>query len=133
MTMKTLDWEQIGSCARQFRIRRILTLNLLLANRLLAVNIPPAAQHVVEGGTESLVEMIEGFISGGAPFDVESLDYFRCMMRLREKPIDRVRFAARLLFTPGPGEWASVRLPDFLFPAYRLVRLSRLSARLARL
>jgi Uncharacterised nucleotidyltransferase len=133
MTMKDLDWKQIGLCARRFRIRRILTLNLLLAHRLLGVSIPSAAQQVLEGDTEDLAETIEGFVSDGVPFDVESLAYFRCMLRLREKPIDRVRFAARLLFTPGPGEWASVRLPDFLFPAYRLVRLSRLSARMVRL
>ena len=34
------------------------------------------------------------------------------------------------IFTPGPGEWAAVRLPRPLFPLYRLVRLSRLAARL---
>ena len=132
MAMKTLDWAQIEYRARDFRIRRILALNLRLANRLLGVSIPSAAQQMLEGRTEDL-EKLEGFVSGGVPFDVESLAYFRLMLRLRENAIDRARFVGRLLLTPGPGEWASVALPDFLFPVYRLVRLSRLAARLARL
>jgi hypothetical protein len=128
-----LDWAEIESCARAFRIRRILTLNLILANRLLGVSIPSAAEPILEAGIRDLAELTEGFVSGGAQFDVDSVTYFRFMLRLREDPIDRMRFITRLLLTPGPGEWASVHLPDSLFPAYRLVRLSRLAARLAQL
>jgi hypothetical protein len=54
------------------------------------------------------------------------------MMRLRERRADRLRFLGRLVFTPGPNEWKAVRLPTPLFPLYRLVRLSRLAARLGR-
>jgi hypothetical protein len=53
-------------------------------------------------------------------------------MCLREQPADRLRFLQRLAFTPGPGEWQSVRLPGPLFPLYRLVRLARVAARLVR-
>jgi len=63
---------------------------------------------------------------------VEFLAYFRLMMRLRERPADRLRFLQRLVFTPGPSEWQAVRLPGPLFPLYRLVRLSRLVAKLVR-
>jgi len=62
----------------------------------------------------------------------ESLAYFRLMMRLRERKADRLKFLQRLAFTPGPNEWKAVRLPAPLFPVYRLVRLSRLVARLVR-
>lgn len=70
---------------------------------------------------------------GGVPFHVESVAYFRCMLRLREDPMDRVRFVSRLLLTAGPGEWASLKLPDSLFLAYLLVRLWRLAKKLAHL
>ncbi len=63
-------------------------------------------------------------------YDVESVDYFRLMLRLRERQSDRIRFVSRLALTPGPKEWAAVRLPRPLFPLYRFVRLSRLAARL---
>jgi hypothetical protein len=53
-------------------------------------------------------------------------------MRLRERRADRVRFLARLAFTPGPGEWEAVRLPGALVPLYRVVRVVRLAGRFAR-
>ena len=52
--------------------------------------------------------------------------------RLRERRRDRMRFLARLTFTPGPGEWETVHLPKSLFPLYRIVRLARLAARCVR-
>ena len=62
--------------------------------------------------------------------DVQQISYFRLMMRLRERRIDRLRFLTRLTFTPGPGEWQAVRLPRLLSPLYRVVRLVRLASRL---
>ena len=131
MKMERLDWAWVGSLARHYRIRRIVTLNLRLANRLLGVSIPSAAEPLVESGNEALAETIEGFVSGGVPFHPESPPYFRLMLRLRENPVDRARFLTRLALTPGPREWSCLRVPDLLFPLYRLVRLSRLIARVA--
>jgi hypothetical protein len=71
-------------------------------------------------------------IADGRVYDVESLDYFRLMVRLRERPIDRMRFVSRLALTPGPSEWAAVRIPEALFPLYRVVRVFRLAGRLVR-
>ena len=79
---------------------------------------------------EQLAEEIDDCIANATSFDVESLAYFRLMLRLRERQVDRTRFLSRLAFTPGPGEWAVVRLPRRLFPIYRLVRISRLAARM---
>jgi hypothetical protein len=115
------------------RIRRILALNLLLANEILGVSIASAAEeYILEGKKESLSEMIRDHIFSGVPMDVESPAYFRLMVKLRESALDRARFIGRLILTPGPGEWASIRLPKVLFPFYRMVRVSRLATRLAR-
>jgi hypothetical protein len=107
---------------------------MLLANRLLGESIPAAAQASipVDPATPSLVNEIQTNIASQSPYNVESLAYFRLMMRLRERPADRRRFLQRLAFTPGPSEWQAVRLPGPLFPLYRLVRLSRLMAKLVR-
>lgn len=133
MKLESLDWALIGSLGRHYRIRRIFTLNLFLANRLLGVSIPSPAKPLVEHGNEALSKTIEGFVSRGAPFHPESLPYFRFMLQLRENPIDRARFLTRLALTPGPGEWSSLRMPDLLFPIYRLVRLFRVIARVTHL
>jgi hypothetical protein len=134
MSLPTLNWSWIGSQAKVLGMVRILHITMLLANRLLGVAIPAPAQESFseDPATLALVDEIQTPILHEAVLNVESLAYFRLMMRLRERPVDRLRFLQRLVFTPGPGEWQAVRLPGPLFPLYRLVRLSRLAARLVR-
>jgi hypothetical protein len=134
MTMPALDWPRIGSQAAALGIVRIVRVTILLANRLLSAPIPPAAQASLpeDSGASPLADEIQIFIESETAFNVESLDYFRLMMRLRERPADRRRFLRRLVFTPGPGEWQAVHLPAPLFPLYRLIRLYRLATRFLR-
>ena len=128
----TLNWSWIGAQAHALRIVRIVRVSMLLANQLLGVAIPAAAQANLPEDPEALalVEEIQTHVASESSYNVESLAYFRLMMRLRERRADRLRFLKRLAFTPGPGEWQAVRLPGPLFPLYRLVRISRLAARL---
>jgi hypothetical protein len=132
MSLPELDWSWIGGQAQRLGIVRILRVTMLAANRLLGAAIPAAAQSALpeDGAIPALLEEIQGYIVSEAAFNVESLAYFRLMLRLRERRADRLRFLLRLGFTPGPGEWATVRLPRPLFPLYRLVRLSRVAAKL---
>ena len=129
-----LNWDWITREAGTLGIARILRITLLLANRFLDAPLMPALRADLQEDRQALtlVDDIAAQIVGGQPCDVESLAYFRLIMRLRERGADQVRFLQRLAFTPGPGEWRSVRLPAPLFPLYRLVRLSRLAARIAR-
>jgi hypothetical protein len=130
----TLDWEQIGSHAKRLGILRILRVGLLLANRLLGTLIAPSVETQIpeDKGSELVAAEIEASFFKDNGFDVESASYFRLMLRLRERRRDQMRFLTRLIFTPGPGEWAVVRLPEPLFPLYRLVRVTRLAAKLVR-
>jgi hypothetical protein len=132
--MPTLNWHQVGSGARSLGILRILRVTLLLANRLLDAPIPSSAMINIpeDEGAQVLAEEIETSILGDRAFDVESVAYFRLMLRLRERWQDRARFVSRLVFTAGPSEWAAVRLPEQLFPLYRIVRMTRLAAKLVR-
>ncbi len=132
MVLPQLDWAWISDEARKLGIVRILRVSLLLTSRLLRVDVPAAAGLNLGTDPEagSLANEIEGHITAAMEFNVESVAYFRLMMRLREDRRDRMRFLSRLMLTPGPGEWAALRLPDPLFPLYRLVRLWRLGAKL---
>jgi hypothetical protein len=139
INLPTLNWDWIASQADALGMVLILRVTTVLANRLLGTVIPPAAQASLPGDsamlsplTLTLADEIQTHLMSDAVYNVESLAYFRLMMRLRERPADRRRFLQRLVFTPGPGEWQAVRLPAPLFPLYRLVRLSRLAARLLR-
>lgn len=130
-----LDWEWIGAQARRLGIVRILSISILLANRLLETEISTAAQRnfAPDAKVEAIAEDVIKQIMSGIACDVESPAYFQFQMRLRERPADRLRFLERFILTPGPGEWSSVRLPEPLFPLYRIVRLSRLAARAIRM
>lgn len=134
MEKQTLDWGRIGSHAKKLGIERILRVTLLLANRLLGAPISADADINIPEDKRSdfLAKEIEVYIASDKTFDVESVAYFRLMLRLRERRRDQARFLSRLLFTPGPGEWAAIRLPAPLFPLYRVVRVTRLAAKLAR-
>jgi hypothetical protein len=129
-----LDWNWIGSQAQGLGVVRILRVTMFAANRLLGAQIPAAAQESLpeDAAAATMVDEIQPHIISEDAFDAESLAYFRLMLRLRERRADRFRFLERLILTPGPGEWNAVRLPRPLFPLYRLVRLSRLAARLVR-
>jgi hypothetical protein len=134
MRLPTLNWSWVESQAVALGIARILSVTMLLANRHLGVAIPAAAQANLPEDAASLIlaNEIQTHIPGESAYNIESLAYFRLMMGLRERPADRLRFLRRLVFTPGPGEWQAVRLPASMFALYRVIRLSRLAARLVR-
>jgi hypothetical protein len=123
---QNLDWE-LG-------IERILCVTLLLTNQLLAIPIPgPIETAILEDpDARAIADKVAAMLAVGVSYSVEQVSYFRLMMRVRERRVDRWRFFTRLTFTPGPGEWEAVRLPRVLFPFYRVVRLARLGARFVR-
>lgn len=134
MHTSDLNWTWIGSQAVELGVVRILHVTALLANTLVGSSIPTAMEEHLpyDPHAPSLAEEVEKRIISGLASNVQSFDYFRLMVQLRERKSDRVRFITRLAFTPGPSEWACLRLPRPLFPLYRLVRLSRLAAKLVR-
>jgi hypothetical protein len=131
MNSPTLNWNWIADQARELGIVRIIRVVVKLANRLLDVAVPAAAEARLpkDSSAAELAAEIQTYIAASASYDVESIDYFRLMLWLRERQSDRARFLTRLILTPGPSEWAAVRLPSSLFPLYRLVRLSRLASK----
>jgi hypothetical protein len=134
LKLENFNWESVQSRARELGIERVVSVTLLLANRLLAAPIPSPIEksNFADRTAGALAEEIARGMATGFSYDVQQVSYFRLMMRLRERRADRLRFLARLAFTPGPGEWEAVRLPKVLFPLYRVVRLARLASRFAR-
>jgi hypothetical protein len=130
---RQLDWNAIQDESRRLGIERIVSLNLLLAHKLLGSTLPPTIQKRVQEdpSTKILAAEILRIIEASVHYDTESIPYFRLMMRLRERWQDQARFLWRLASTPSLSEWSAVNLPKVLQPLYRLVRLWRLAKRLA--
>ena len=134
MELPEVNWKWIASQARILGIVRILRVSLLLTQQLLGVALPAEIAGETAGDREaqSRAHSIGAQLIQGSSFPVESWQYFRAELQLRERRRDQARFLWRLALTPGPSEWKSVHLPAPLFPLYRLIRLSRLAARLTR-
>lgn len=130
---QTVDWARVGARARELGIVRILGVSFWLVRALLGVSLPGPAQEIVDGDPEAQVlgEQFAARLERSAGYDFESAEYFRWVLRLRERRGDRWRYLWRLLWTPGAGDVAAVRLPEALFPLYRAVRVVRLMRRLA--
>ena len=133
ITRNNLNWSWIGIQAKQLGIVRILRTTLLLTQQLLDAPIPSAAEENLPQDSESLslAEELKSELATRPEQRTDSSSYLRLMLRLRERRSDQVRFIRRFVFTPGPGEWDSIRLPESLFALYRLVRLWRLAVRVA--
>ena len=129
-----VNWDWVRAHAREIGIERILHVTLLLANRFLATEIPAPIEGaaLADGAARAFADEIAVAVAGETSYEEQQVAYFRLMMSLRERKMDRLRFLSRLAFTPGPGEWQAVRLPKSLFPLYRLVRMARLAGRFAR-
>jgi len=133
VSSQKLDWDWIWAEANRLGIARIVHVTLLLANRMLQVPLPASAQaHLTDSAASQLAQEIQASIANQVSVNVESLSYFRLLLHLRERRADQLKFLSRLIFTPGPSEWSAVRLPRALFPLYRVVRVFRLAARIAR-
>jgi Uncharacterised nucleotidyltransferase len=124
-----MDWDEVWKRAQKLGVRRIVALSLVLARNLVGLDMPPCAAKWT--GPDGTMDSILPTILHGlhSCWDTESLEYFRVMLRLRERWGDRAKFVSRLMSTPSVNEWKTVRLPEPLFPLYTGVRLMRLMRR----
>jgi hypothetical protein len=136
-TLRTqaIDYQLVLARARSLGILRIMGVSFWLAEHLLRADLPQPTQQVMTNDPEVPVlgRQFAARLAASATYDLNSSEYFRLILRLRERPADRWRYLARLLWTPGAGDLAAVQLPEKLFPLYRVIRLARLTRRLFRM
>ncbi len=129
---QTVDYSLAFSRARTLGIARILGVSFWLVKNVLRAKLPQAAEEMIAAdprvpalGAEFAARLVRG-----ASYDFESTEYFRLILKLRERRGDRWRYLWRLVWTPGVGDVAAVQLPEALFPLYRIVRMGRLMRKL---
>jgi len=124
----TIDYSLVFSRARALGIARILGVSFWLVKNVLRAEIPQPAEEIIAADSRVPALGVEfaARLARGASYDFESTEYFRLILKLRERRGDRLRYLWRLVWTPGAGEIAAVRLPEALFPLYRIVRIGRL-------
>jgi Uncharacterised nucleotidyltransferase len=124
----TIDYPVVFSRARSLGIARILGVSFWLVKNLLRAEIPKSAEEMIAADPRvpALGSEFAERLARGATYNFESTEYFRLILKLRERRGDRLRYLWRLVWTPGAGEIVAVRLPEALFPLYRIVRIGRL-------
>jgi hypothetical protein len=130
---QTIDYKVVTERARASGVERILGVSLWLAQNVLSVELPELAQAVIRADSSIALLGAEfaARLSNGTGYGFESTEYFRLIFKLRERTVDRGRYLWRLLWTPGDADVAAIRLPEILFPLYRIVRLGRLIGKLS--
>ena len=125
---QVVDWALVCARAREMGILRILGVSFWLAQRLLDCPLPDSAQQVMNADptVPAIGKQFAARLARSATYDFESTEYFRLILKLRERRGDRVRYVWRLLWTPGEGDLAAIKLPEAMFPLYRGVRAVRL-------
>ncbi len=128
-----LDWDLILREAREARIERVLLLGLDLAHRLFQAPLPPAVTRLLDSHPEiaRLEERVYAQWADPSASEPGLFGRSRFFLRARERWSDRARYLFRFAFTPTPGDWMSVSLPDALFPLYGVLRWFRIAGKYA--
>jgi len=129
---QTVDYPLVLARARALGITRILGVSFWLVKNVLHADLPEPAEEMIAADSRVPVlgsEFAER-LARGAAYGFESTEYFRLILKLRERRGDRWRYLWRLVWTPGVGEIEAVRLPEALFPLYGIVRVGRLMRKL---
>jgi hypothetical protein len=123
---RALDWDVLFRRAAQQGCLRMVLLGLATANRLLEANLPPVAAERVAADrvAAKLAETVcRNLIRGesGAP-SIYAVSRFR--LDARELMRDQARYILRTITTPRDKHFALVKLPEWLFFGYPLVKLA---------
>jgi putative nucleotidyltransferase-like protein len=133
-TLRTqaVDYSLVFSRARALGVERMLGVSFWLVKNVLHSELATPAEEMVASDPDvaALGREFAGRLARGTTYDFESTEYFRLILKLRERRGDRWRYLWRLVWTPGIGDVAAVQLPEALFPLYRVVRICRLTRKL---
>lgn len=130
----SIDYSLIFSRARDSGITRILGVGFWLVKEVLQAELPRQMEEMIglDPRVPALGREFAERIARSAIYNFDSTEYFRLILKLRERRVDRWRYLWRLVWTPGVSDLATVQLPEPLFPFYRIVRMGRLIKKLNR-
>jgi hypothetical protein len=127
-----LAWHFVATESKRLGIERIIAVQAILGTRLFGScsRFPLGGlSGSVADGADGIADEVLTSLRNGVTRSTQTLEYFRWMLKLRERRLDQARFLWRLFSTPLMSEWETVKLPAALFSLYPLVRAVRLAKR----
>ena len=132
-SLKTQNIDHGVVCARAkaLGVARMVAVTYWLVKNLLEVKLPEFAERMIgrDAHVEALGKRFADRLAREATYDFASTEYFRLILKLRERRSDRYRFLWRLASTPGQSDLDTLDLPEAFFPLYRIIRIGRLFRR----
>ncbi|MCR4318909.1 MAG: nucleotidyltransferase family protein [Candidatus Brocadiaceae bacterium] len=127
----TMDWCLCMERAKTSGCQRALFLGLFLADDILGTPIPHEIKQKTQHDplTARLAGQIKWRLFDGDLIVPGSWEMWLFHLQLMERVQDRISYCVHVLTTPGPADWSSLPLPDFLFPLYYALRPMRLAGR----
>ncbi|MEQ9641755.1 MAG: nucleotidyltransferase family protein [Alphaproteobacteria bacterium] len=121
-----IDWHALHRDAARQGCGRMLRLGFALADRLLQTPVPEALRPAVDvdGAIASLVESVERSLTCPGSPKRTNFKIYGFKLRMRERLGDKLRYAARTLFTPRRAHYELVALPDALLFLYYPIRIA---------
>jgi hypothetical protein len=125
--MPAEGWPSTFQLAERAGAGRLLRLGMALAAELFGTTAPRDGDPTLA----SLVASVRWRLLEDRFGRTSELTRTRFRLALRDRPIDKLRYALGFALTPTVEDWSAVDLPDRLFPLYHLVRPARLAATMA--
>ncbi|KAF0100603.1 MAG: hypothetical protein FD144_3181 [Rhodospirillaceae bacterium] len=128
---RALDWGTLHARAQARGCGDAVLLGCAMAEALLDVAAPQAIASRISGSARvrKRTAAMAGTMRRGLPPPAQ-VEHFADLL-LCDRPIDRVRGALKLVFTPTAGDYEAMRLPPALWSAYYASRPCRLVFRTA--
>lgn len=128
---RDLDWGALHARAQARGCGGAVLMGCAMAEELLDVAAPPAlaARIASSDRVRKLTVSMAGTMRRGLPPPAQ-VEHFADLL-LCDRPIDRVKGALKLAFTPTAGDYEAMRLPPALWSAYYASRPCRLAFRTA--
>ena len=123
-----IDWPTVIARANAARVRRMLTLGLMLARELGDVDVADSV-FSSRGEVDSLrryAAEIQRGLFAREPGPLGALEMFRCNLRIMDRNRDVITGFLRSIFVPTISDWQALTLPAALYPLYYLFRPLRL-------
>ena len=132
-----VDLDVVVGAAERLRCRRLVRLGLRVAHELLDAPLPRAIATDGSGDetTTRLAAAVYARLWGAGstrPVAGRSDPHLGYHVRAQDSVVGRLRFLYHVTMLPTPAEWAQLRLPDWLVPAYRVARPLRLAGKYVR-
>jgi len=118
--LNNIDWEQVFHSASRNGWRRILLLGIAMTRKIYRLTDLPCD---TDEGITALANDLHEHLPRATP--ISYVEWHRDMLRARDCRTHQLRQLRNFVLSPGLGEYATVKLPRWASPAYRLIRLGR--------